>query len=126
MVTGDPSNLFSNLLVLYAMYLLSYNDYSEKLKEGFLKFTRGLVIIVGFICFIGWIDIITISEIDNQYYISISEDMRLGNKPILNVHTFFIILATKLALLSGLEWSVGVKDHDYEHDKHSKRERGVS
>lgn len=110
METGDPINLFSNLLVLYAMYLLSYNENSDKLKIGFLKFTRVTVFIVGFICFLGWLGIFSIKDIEGQYFIAFSEDMRLGENPLINVHLFFFILTGKLALISGLEWTIGLNN----------------
>ncbi len=110
--TGDPTNLFSNLMVLYAMYSLSYIEQSKRLKKGFLLFTQTLVIIVGFICFTGWIDIITIIEVNDQFFIGFPDSMKLGNYAIINVHIFFLILALKLSFVSGLEWIMRIDDEN--------------
>lgn len=107
MDTGDPTNLFSNLIVLYAMYLMSYFDNADKFKPVFFKVIKVMVIVVGFICFIGWLDILTIKEIDGQYYIVFSETMRLGSNALINIHTFLIVLAIKMAIISGIEWTFG-------------------
>lgn len=121
MDTGDPTNLFSNLIVLYAMYLMSYFDNADKFKPAFFKVIKGMVIVVGFICFIGWLNILTIEEVNNQYYIMFSETMRLGDKNILNIHIFFMILAIKMAAISGIEWMFGI-DKD-KLDKQKKQEK---
>jgi hypothetical protein len=126
METGDPMNLFSNLLVLYAMYFVSYNENSDKLKVGFLKFTKVTVFIIGFTCFLGWIGIFTIKDIGGQYFIAVSENMRLDNLALLNVHAFFFILAGKLSLISGLEWTVGLNDRDKaDNDNQVKKTKGA-
>jgi hypothetical protein len=118
MDTGDPTNLFSNLLVFYAMYLLSYNQYSKELKKSFLKITRGIVFVVCLICFAGWIDIITITEVEGQFYIAISETMKLGENTltIMNVHVFFLLLSIKLAILSGYESIWGIEDRNRDNN----------
>lgn len=121
MDTGDPTNLFSNLLVLYAMYYLSYNDYSKQLKKGFIKITRGSIMAIGFICFIGWLDIITITEVKDQYFIAFSNSMKLTDKPLLNVHVFFLFLAFKIALISGFEWILGANDKVLKDNQNTKR-----
>lgn len=108
MDTGEPTNLFSNLLVLYAMYWLSYSDNSDKIKIIPLKIIRGIILFVGFICFIGWLDILTIKEVENQYYIAFSESMKLGEYPLINVHIFIVLLGAKMAIFSAVEWTVSI------------------
>lgn len=97
MDTGDPTNLFSNLLVLYAMYMISYTDQANKYKSWFIKSIRTIVFIMGLICFAGWLDILTVKEFNEQYYIVFSENMRLGDFHLLNIHAFMIIIGLKMA-----------------------------
>ncbi|MCF3942230.1 hypothetical protein [Oceanobacillus alkalisoli] len=110
MDTADPTNLFSNLAVFYAMYWLSYHENSSGLKPAFLKVIQTIVGIVGLICLAGWINMLTIREVEGQFFISLSASMRMGNYDIINVNIFFIVIAIKLAFIAGFEWIVGMKD----------------
>lgn len=123
METGDPTNLFSNLLVLYAMYYVSYQDKVKESEIQFVKVIRYVVIGIGFICFIGWIEIITLKEVNGQYFILFSEEMRLGEKPLINVHIFICILSIKLAVFSGIEWFIGLWDESTGNNDSELEER---
>lgn len=130
METGDPANLFSNLLVLYLMYGISYRENSLKIKfkNKFLSTTKAIVIIMALICFLGWINIFTIKEFEEQYFISFSETMRLGNYAIINVHIFFLILAIKMSIISGAEWVLGAyneKNSSSADDKELTKTKGA-
>lgn len=108
MSTGDPTNLFTNLLIFYAMYIFTIVEKYKDFKKGFLRFSKIVVYTVTFICALGWLDIITMKEVYGQYYLVFSEDMRLGSKPLLNLHLFFMVLAVKMVIFAAYEWLIGL------------------
>lgn len=126
METGDPTNLFSNLFVLYAMYFVSYPETVKKSKIIFVKVTRGLVFVIGFICFIGWIEIITIKEVNEQYYLAISEEMKLENQELVNVHHFIIFMGIKMSVFAAVEWLISFMDKNkLENEKLEEKAKGA-
>lgn len=125
MDTGDPTNLFSNLLVLYAMYMISYTDQANKYKSWFIKSIRTIVFIMGLICFAGWLDILTVKEFNEQYYIVFSENMRLGDFHLLNIHAFMIIIGLKMAIISTFEWVLGIEKGAKDSEGAIQRTKGA-
>jgi hypothetical protein len=126
MDTGDPKGLFSNLIIFYSMYLLGYYDIRKNFSNGHFNFIRFFMLFMAGISAIGWLDIITIREIEEQYYVTFSENMRLGTEGIINVHLFFLILCIKSIIFSGMEWVVSIGTEETVNNEKKPRMKGAS
>ncbi|MEK3821470.1 hypothetical protein MKY20_20560 [Cytobacillus sp. FSL W8-0315] len=112
MDTGDPKGLFSSTGVFYAMLLLDYYNQAYKFTNSFLRFARFMMMLFSGISILGIMDFFTIREIENQFFVSFSDSMRLGSAGIINVHLLFGIMAVKAALFAGLEWVFSIEEED--------------
>jgi hypothetical protein len=125
MDTGDPKGFFSSTAVFYAMLLLDYYSQAYRFKNGFLKFARFMMMVFTLISVMGVIDIFTIREIQNQYYISFSDTMRLGTAGIINVHWLFLIMAIIQAFFSALEWVYSIDKENNVNNVGEFKKRGA-
>lgn len=126
MDSGDPTSLFSNLIVFYSMYLLGYYESRKRYTSSFFKFVRFFILVMAGISTIGWLEILTIREIENQYYISFSDSMRLGSEGLINVHVFFLILCIKSVIFSAMEWVYGLSEEEIVNNEQKVRMKGAS
>ena len=123
--TGDPKGFFSSTAVFYAMSLWEYHSQAYRFKDGFLKFVKCIMATFMFISLAGLIDVFTIREFQNQYYIFFSDGMRLGNIRIINVHWLFLIMAVIQAFFVALEWTYGISKESSVNNVGGFKKRGA-
>ncbi|WP_286231294.1 hypothetical protein [Neobacillus mesonae] len=104
MDTGDPSGFYSSTAVFYAMLLLDYYSQARNYKSGFIKLARAIMMSLAGISIMGVLNVLSIKEINNEYYITFSESMRLGTDGIINVHWVMFILAIVSVIMTSLEY----------------------
>jgi hypothetical protein len=124
MSSGDPGGFYSSTCVMYAMLLLDYYTDVKKFKHTFLLTARGIMMFLSGVSVLGIINILTIVEENNQYYIAFDKSMKLSESGIVNIHWVFVMLGVLALLMAGAE-SVFKISENINDDKGKKAVRKV-